>query len=170
MVLNSIRMLSVTETWLVEGVFSSFVDIPGYKFFRSDSPSGIRKHGVGVYVCELIVAVPVAVEVPNVLVLRLVDFGIYVVSVFRPPSNSVEENERLLSFIFDFSLGKTVLLLGDFNLPTLKWYQTGLPDGYIAPLDQKFSDVFSISGLRQWVHEPTFLPSGNILDLVFTTC
>ena len=35
--------------------------------------------------------------------------------------------------------------------------------------DASFSSMFDILGLTQWVTEPTFPRSGNILDLVLTT-
>ena len=60
-------------------------------------------------------------------------------------------------------------MLGDFNLPTLKWPENGLEDGYVRPLDQKFYDLFQLCGLAQFVHEPTHWPSGTTLDLVLTS-
>ena len=169
MFLNGLHFLTVTETWLSEEVGSSFVDVPGFKFFRSDSPSGVRKHGVGVYVSDLLSAVPVGVGVDNVVVLFLSGLGLHVVSVYRPPSNSAEDNELLLAFLSEFCFGRSVLLVGDFILPSLKWSPDGLGEGYVSPLDRSFYEVFSIVGLSQWVYEPTFLQSGNILDLVLSS-
>ena len=166
---NDLHILTVTETWLSADVGTSFVGIPGFNFFRVDSPTGVRKHGVGVYISELIPAVPVEVVVSNVLVLYLAGLDLYVASVYRPPSNTVGDNELLLAFLGDFCFGRSILVLGDFNLPSLAWSPAGLGDGYVTPLDRQFFEVFSLVGLSQWVFEATFLQSGNILDLVLTS-
>ena len=61
-----------------------------------------------------------------------------------------------------------MILLGDFNLPALDWLPSGPLTTY-PPLERSFLDVFDSLGLHQWVHDPTFPSSGNILDLVLTS-
>ena len=53
-------------------------------------------------------------------------------------------------------------------IPTLKW-STDYFDGYVRPVDRRFLTCFLSMGLSQWVKEPTFVPSGNILDLILTS-
>ena len=73
---HNLHVVSVCETWLTAGVASSFVEIEGYSFYRSDSPSEVRKHGVGVYVSRCLPAVPVEVGVDNVVALHLEVLGV----------------------------------------------------------------------------------------------
>ena len=59
--------------------------------------------------------------------------------------------------------------MGDFNLPTLSWSVSGSGGDYVRPVDGAFNDCFVQCGLQQWVEEPTFVSSSNILDLVLTS-
>lgn len=59
--------------------------------------------------------------------------------------------------------------MGDFNLPSLKWDLPPLSAHYVTPTDQVFLDCFNALGLIQWVSEPTYPRSSNILDLFLTT-
>lgn len=89
--------------------------------------------------------------------------------VYRPPSNSFEDNLQLVSFISNFCVNKEVIILGDFNLPSIDWRNGDALYLDYDPLTSLFTNCFNTSGLHQWVDFPTFVPSGNILDLVITT-
>ena len=58
--------------------------------------------------------------------------------------------------------------MGDFNLPNVRWNNTE-PVQNISPTESLFFNLFCTLGFTQLVLEPTFIPSGNILDLVLTT-
>ena len=67
-------------------------------------------------------------------------------------------------------MSRRTLVLGDFNIPSLRWSSaTSVLSHYVAPKDRYFYDVFSSAGLVQLVVEPTYVPSGNILDLVLVS-
>ena len=166
---SGLVVLAVCETWLTSGISSSYVDIPGFKFFRTDVVGTVMKHGVGLYVAESLGVVPIEVEVPNVLSVFVGEWDIHIVVVYRPPSYSQSENEVLLSFLANYTIENNIILLGDFNLPSLRWGCEDMFDGYITPVDSLFYDTFAVAGLRQWVEQPTFLPSGNVLDLILTS-
>ena len=166
---NKIAALGICETWLNGDTPSSFVALDDFTFFRKDSPSGIRKHGVGLYLRSNIDAIEEDVGAQNILSVHVKSWDLHILICYRPPSNSPEENKLLTDFIGDFVLTRRVLLMGDFNLPTLKWPVDGLEMGYVSPVDQAFSDLFAVSGLTQTVHLPTYFPSGNVLDLVLTS-
>ena len=59
--------------------------------------------------------------------------------------------------------------MGDFNLLSFKWDSPPLSAHYVTPVDNMFLDCFDSLGLIQWVCEPTYPHSSNILDLFFTT-
>ena len=167
---KDLYFLAICETWLIGDVSSSFVAVPGYTFLKKDVDSSVRKHGVGLYLKSGLEAVPVEIDVPNVLGVYIPLSDLYVVVVYRPPSNGDEENGTLARFVVDFSANRNVLMLGDFNLPSLRWNESGgVADGYITPLDRSFYESFLEAGLTQIVHLPTFVASGNTLDLILVS-
>ncbi len=105
---------------------------------------------------------------PNTLTLFLPDYLLYVMTVYRPPSYTHADNCALINYILDLCAGKEFLLVGDFNLPSIAW-NDNVVDLNISGTDALFLDLFNIIGLSQWVMEPTFISSGNILDLVLTS-
>ena len=166
---NKVDILSLSETWLISNICSSFVEVPGYVFYCTDVLGEVRKHGVGLYVRGSMGSVQIDVDMPNVVVVHLPIYDLYIVSLYRPPSYSVESNNTLMEFLADFSLGKDLVLLGDFNLPSLRWDRTCVCEGYVPPMQMEFYNCFLTLGLSQWVEESTFDLSDSILDLVFTS-
>ena len=169
MISQELSVLVVCETWLTAETPSSFVDLPGFNFFRSDSGDGIRKHGVGMYVSAKLTSSEVEVAMKNVLIVYLEEWSIYLVAVYRPPSYLENDNECLISFLSEYCYGRNVILLGDFNLPSIKWSEEYTLNGYVNPLDMRFYETFLECGLVQWIRDSTFVTSGNTLDLIFTS-
>ena len=167
---HNIHIFAVTETWLHKDLSDSVINIPGYCIFRNDFPSPRPKHGICLYIHESIKAIVVNPDnqLPNTLSMYLPSFNLYLLAVYRPPSNSQDSNDSLISYILEFSLGKELIILGDFNLPSILW-SLPVPDSNICHLDASFYNLFISLGLHQHVLEPTFVTSGNILDLVLTT-
>ena len=118
---EELQIVSVTETWLTDACNSSFVQIPQFSFYRGDVIGSVRKHGTALYVSNSFRHVQIEVHIPNVVVVHLTDLEVVVVSIYRPPSYTLEENTALVNFIREFSTDKELLFLGDFNLPSLKW-------------------------------------------------
>ena len=107
----------------------------------------IRKHGSGIYIREGIVSVQLDLELPNVTAVHLPDLELFVVGVYRPPSYVNTENQLLINFLGGFCVGKNVMVLGDFNLPSLKWQRQIPCAEYVPPLEMAFYDAFLIAGL-----------------------
>ena len=166
---EGLHILALAETWLTNCCSNSFVDIPGFSLCRGDVSGSIRKHGAAVYVSDTIKYIQVEVPIPNVAVIQLIDYDIYVMSIYRPPSYLPRENTALIELISEFVTNRETILLGDFNLPSLNWTLDSVHGEYINPNDRLFHDCFVDCGLVQWVKFPTFFPSGNILDLILTT-
>ena len=89
---ESIDVVAVTETWLTESCNSSFVMIDGYSIFRGDVYGNIRKHGAALYVRKSLRPVEVEVNLPNLAVVYLSFFDLYIVAIYRPPSYSLLES------------------------------------------------------------------------------
>ena len=165
----SVDVLSVCETWLVRSCSSSYVSVPGYRVFRGDVFGTIKKHGTAIFIKDSLCPVAVEVFLPNVSIVYLNKFELFVISIYRPPSYSEEENNSLKAFLLDFCTSKNVIMMGDFNLPSLRWDADVPTAGYVPPLDMAFFEVFSLLGITQWVREATFISSDNVLDLIFTS-
>ena len=164
---NNVNLLLVSETHLTCSISDATISIPGYQVFRNDRAS--NKHGVCVYVEETIAVDSCDITHPNVLFLKLSSFDVYVCVVYRPPSYSPDENTALLDFLLNNFSNKEAVIMGDFNLPTLYWDHLFQTLGATSLADNRFIDLFITLGLTQWITEPTFPRSGNILDLILTT-
>ena len=163
-------MVGVTETRLISEIASSFVSMPNYQLFRCDTLGQVHKHGVGMYIHDDIQVDQVITPCSNVIALHLTHYNLYIVTAYRPPSNNATENHEMIEALKNFMTSKDVILVGDFNLPSLKWKEPGRPIvAHCSGTDQAFLDLFDSLGLHQWVTVPTFPSSGNVLDLVFTT-
>lgn len=57
---------------------------------------------------------------PNVVAVHLPDFHVYVATIYITPSNTIVDDNGLIDFLLDFCLGKEALLMGNFNLLTIK--------------------------------------------------
>ena len=166
---NNIDLLGISETWLTSDIGDSFVNIIDYEIVRSDNPGPVRKHGVAMYIKRVIKFEVISCILKNVLIVYLENLGIYVITVYRPPSYNDIENNLLVDFIVDFCAEKEVIMQGDFNLPSLNWELHDIFSQYVAPLDNTFFESFINAGLSQLVRESTHFPSGNILNLFLTS-
>lgn len=160
--------MCVSETHLTCLVPNSFIDIPRYNVVRSDGSPSVAKHGVCMYIHSSIKYESVNVICPNCVTVYLPDLNLYVVSAYRPPSYSSDENKTLLDLLSRFCLDKEVLILGDFNLPSLSWNEVDTLSN-ISAMDRSFLETFQCLGLTQLVKEPTYPRSGNILDLILVS-
>ena len=165
---SNLHIICITESHLLPGLADSFVHIPGFSFIRNDTTGPTHKHGVCAYICDNLLIDDFTTPLPNVLSFRLTSYNVYILLIYRPPSNSVNDNEQVCSFISDFCTGKEVIVLGDLNLPNLNWMNDD-PSSCASPMERNFFDLFTSLGLTQWVTEPTYPRSGNILDLILTS-
>ena len=165
---ESLHVLGVGETWLLESDSSSFVAVDGFTLIRSDVRGDNRKHGVAVYVADALKFEEVELDLPNLVILKLMEFAMTVIVAYRPPSYNDIENNKLCDALWAVSAESEVLILGDFNLPSLKW-DSNLPRVYVPRLDQTYLDLFTALGLTQCICSPTYIQSNNILDLVLTS-
>ena len=164
----NVKIACITETHLVPSISNSFIDIPHFSLVRNDVDGQVQKHGVCVYIHDSVLIDSVDFPFPNVLAFRLTAYDVYVVVVYRAPSNLPPANNQIASFIGEFCLNKEVVVLGDFNLPSIGWHSEAAT-AHVPALEVMFLDVFDTLGLTQWVSEPTFPRSGNILDIVLTS-
>lgn len=118
---------ALTETWLKNDILDPEINIPGYTIFRNDR---CHKRGGGVllgcsnaYVCQRkfefeednleLLWVEIRFRRQNKLLL-----GVF----YRPPDGGVQSLEALADSLTNASGHyNSICLVGDFNLPSLKW-------------------------------------------------
>ena len=165
---ENIDLIAISETWLTEETVDATVAIPGYNLTRVDNPGLVKKHGVAMYIkCSLKFEV-ISCSL-NYLNVYLNDFNLYVIVVYRPPSYSVQDNEALSSYLIENCRDREIVMLGDFNLPTLHWGSETMLDRYMDPCDRKFFELFSELGLIQIIEAGTHHPSEHVLDLILVS-
>ena len=64
--------------------------------------------------------------------------------LYRPPSYTDIDNRVLIEFLMEFCNNKEVLIMGDFNLPSLDWSGDNVLSNYILPNDQEFLNAFNL--------------------------
>ena len=81
---------------------------------------------------------------------------------YRPPDSKIEEDERLFDIIKTIS-SETVLIMGDFNFPSIKWDLQSASDSNSAKFLDCVDDCFL------WQHVDVATRGENILDLVLSS-
>ena len=143
---NNLSILGISETWLLPNVPSSYVDLPNYVFVRKDVEGLVYKHGVGLYISSKLCFTEVDTHTPNTLPIFLPALNLYVLIVYRPPSYTANENACLLNFLSDFCSGKEIVIMGDFNLPSIQWANDTPCRGF-PPIELQFYHCFMALGL-----------------------
>ena len=147
---HMLDVVAVTETWLTSDVESSFVALEGYDIVRGDTNGHVRKHGACLFVRNRLRFEEVVLRYLNVAAMHILDLDGWVLALCRPPSYGDAQNNSLINLMSDFCIGREVVVLGDFNLPTLTWSSDRVIDAYVRPLDRLFLDCFVSLGLTQW--------------------
>ena len=100
----NLSVTAVCDTWLVSDVLSFFVAIDGFQVVRGDGSDAVRKHGCCLYISEFCSFAPVEIDIPNVVGVLLVDVNVWVSAVYRPPSYTVDQDDRLIRFLNEYKL------------------------------------------------------------------
>ena len=102
----NLDILCISETWLLDSVPSSFVNMQGFSIVRTDTLGPTAKHGVCVYIKSGLSFQSVDTPIHNLHCVKLIEFDIYIIVVYRPPSNTPEDNALLAAYITEFCLDK----------------------------------------------------------------
>ena len=165
-------LLAICETCLTSVVPTSFVHISGYNFFRKDVAGATRKHGVGLCIRKNNQPMMIDVSVANTLVVHVLEWDTFIIVSYRPPSYNDLKNYSLRTFLSEFCIDQNVLMLGDFNLPSIKWDETrsdSVLPSRATSFDRSFYEIFLEVGLTQLVFEHTLITSNTILDLILVS-
>jgi Reverse transcriptase (RNA-dependent DNA polymerase)/Endonuclease-reverse transcriptase len=162
-------IIGVTETWALENIENSELNLDGYTMLRKDRMVGDKSRGGGVLLYiknswnanardDLTDAnFPESVWCD----LKIGEDKTLVGICYRPPGNNKIQDEALIKMMGKASEEK-LLLMGDFNYPELDWSKPeSLDDSHL------FLKCVNDNFLIQCVEDST--REENILDLVFTS-
>jgi len=176
--LHNLDVAAITETWFSAGINDSEVARNGdFEVFRRDRDG----HGGGVQLlvrkgipCSEVMIDLISSELVSVdLVIN--DKPIRFICVYFSPTGDTAlltgRMEQLCTDLMKFmEIDSTVVVVGDFNLPLVKWDIFGCPrrlDGSPSK-ESLFLEMCSAAGWVQFVEAPTRLQSNTILDLVLS--
>ena len=117
---NRLDIVDIGESWLNSKTPDSYVAIRGFEIFRCDAEGDVNKHGVCLYVSNALKCTVHDPFCPNVIAVHLQDYNILIMMVYRPPSYTTVQNDVLINCLILFCENKEVVVMGDFNLPSLK--------------------------------------------------
>lgn len=83
---ESIHVVGVCESWLLESDSSLFVDLHGFTLISTDISGHVRQHGGAVYIDKSLKFKVVEVNAPNVVVVHLLGLALLILVVYRPSS------------------------------------------------------------------------------------
>lgn len=174
----SADVIVLTETWLSNKIRDSEIleCKKKYKIYRYDRD--VRSGGGVLIAVDSSIASSSVQVTSNIeitwVTLELKDRKIVIGACYRPPSsdhsfvNNLHDVVNLISVRFPKS---PILLLGDFNYPSITWTVDGPVSGDRASEPQLFVDFCSEFHFTQMVTQPTRCTahSANTLDLVLTS-
>jgi hypothetical protein len=176
------NIIAITETWFNE---SSIANLEGFTLYKKDRQNGKRGGGVALFIDNNIVSYEVNQgilkdsnfeQIWAVIVINSMKYLIW--CIYRPQDQvDMSELKKILSeatHLVDTNVFCDLLIMGDFNLPHIKW-SNGYAVDILGPensIEHQFTDIINDEFLIQHVSLPIFqLTEGvinNILDLIFT--
>ena len=172
---NNPDIMFVVETKIDENYPTYSFLPPNYTAIRKDRSI----HGGGVLIAfrDDIVAEPLTnlnsnCEIVWTKVHSTRNKPIYFASYYRPPNDHLQLLEALHEYLTKiYRTQKTppnVVILGDFNLPDIKWSKQQTTNNRTASKHNKRLEIINEFGLQNKMNNPTRIDSGNILDSPLT--
>ena len=167
-------IIGLTESWATDNITDAEISIPGYTLFRTDRPTGNKGGGVLLYVLSTLQPASYCPQASypehvwcklNTATLRNSDLLIGV--CYRSSSAELFDDnlhKSLRKVITEVS-NKNILLMGDFNYPSIDWATHSVQDAATSEA-QLFLDHLDDCFLTQHVQLPTRKKA--TLDLVVT--
>ena len=152
------------------------IELPGYNMYNSDLKKG-RHRGCVLYISNKLSATQVEENMQDQVWVEVKVSGndiLLIGIVYRSPGISNKDHQEVLNSVRNQCTKKSyshILLMGDFNFPTINWkYWTTNSDD---PENQanKFIECIRDCFLHQHVTSPTRIRQNNqpnLLDLIFT--
>ena len=169
-------MICLSETFLDSSFLpdDENLKLNGYDLIRSDHPNNVKRGGVCVFIKNTLPIKICNISTLNecvIIELNLNGKKCYVISLYRSPSQSIDEfDEFLLSLdqiLHDISSLNPyfIMILGDFNAKSSSWYDQDITSSEGLRLES----LTSFYNFSQLITVPThILPnSASCIDLIF---
>lgn len=145
---NACDVIALTETWLSNDLGDSELSLTGYTVFRCDrshKTSGyLRGGGVLIAVRSTLKCNRIVLQEENIeqvfVLLELAGRTVIIAAVYLPPSSNIDLFERHCKTVHDVIMTyprANVYLLGDYNLPQVKWPTDDAQFHYIPQLSTR---------------------------------
>jgi len=172
---EKIAFIALTETHLNVDIMDSEIQIDGYHIIRRDRIN--RSHGgVAIYIIDILGDTAKiildytdnTIEALGVIITRL---NLCIIVIYRPPNTTSSQFMNLLTKLKllynDLDSSTDVIMLGDFNFPSILWPSMNLSSSSMDKNQAlEFIEFVEDYMLSQFIREPT--RNDNILDLVFS--
>ena len=164
-------IVGITETWAVDSIGDSELNIEGYSMIRRDRILGEKTKGGGVllYITDSLDII-MRDDILNADILECAWCEIIIggekslVGIcYRAPDSTKAQDEALYQMISSVDR-ESILLMGDFNFPELDWSE---PDSKGLDDSHPFMECINDNFLFQCVESNT--RAKNMLDLIFTS-
>jgi hypothetical protein len=162
------HVIAITESWATTEIGDSEICINGYTLFRKDREGVKRGGGVLLYVkSDLPASLRTDIKSEQFRECVWCDincglektlFGI----CYRPPDSKAEDDEGLFQILSSVS-NEPVVIMGDFNFPTINWELHSADEGKSIKFVECVEDCFL------WQHVDKATRGDNVLDLVFSS-
>ena len=173
-----VPIIGICESWYKSKHTDAQVSIPNYQTLRTDRSDARIRGGCVLYIHNKLPTRNVSHfddKICEAVVCTVVSTKTLVACVYRPPNTSIESFSNLLKFLQTYidkeskEQHMNILILGDFNLPCLRWTDEPVPPQY-QYLDIDSANILmsfmNANFLSQFVDKPT--RQQNILDLVLS--
>ena len=178
--------IALTESHLTEDILSAEVQISGYNLYRSDRMGGRSHGGCAVYCREDITVIERAKYSNNCCesqVFEVKELELLLINIYRPPNSplqlfqdTIEKVQETIEEVIEKENNKTktILAIGDFNFPFIKWpsktiYSREEEPGQMPSEKKQAKMLLNWSEqnfMEQIINTPT--RGKNILDLIFS--
>ena len=183
--MNPYDVLCVTETHFSSEITDAEISIPNFNVYREDRVGDKKGGGSVIYVRNTysVQKLDWFCDTESIALKIVSDLSeLYVVCIYRSPSLTAIENEKLLGQLSKIptELDKNIIVIGDINLPDVNW-KLGVVNKPLDSIDIKYIlqseylDLFTIKGLKWQIQdEVTRIRKYNdsiqkaTLDQVFT--
>ena len=173
-----ILIIAISETWLKSCHTEAQVNIPGYQTLRADRSDDRNRGGCLLYIHNSLPTRNVSYfddKFCEAVICNIASTKTLVASIYRPPKAPIESFSNMLNFLQTYINKESkdqhmnILIMGDFNLPCLRWNDEPVPHQY-QYLDTDSADMLmsfmNTNFLSQYIDKPT--RQDNILDLVLS--
>ena len=158
-------ILAICESWLKSHHTDAQVCIPNYQTLRADR-KGRDCGGALLYIHNKLPTINVKYfddDICEAVVCTIISTNTIVASIYRPPDAPSENFKNMMKFLqtyIDNASGTqhiNILVLGDFNLPILRWKDEPVPPQYKylnVESAETLMSFININFLSQYVDKP----------------